>query len=52
MDLVDDCEESYLRHVVKDTSVWTWKDVVIRRSANVLHKLGLLDDNISPLEIT
>ena len=43
-----DCEESYLRHTVKDTSVWTWKDTVIMRSSNVLHKLGFLDDNVSP----
>ena len=45
---VNDCEESYLRHTVKDTSVWTWKDAVIRKSGNVLHKLGFLDDYISP----
>ena len=48
VDLVKDCEESYLRHTVKDPSVWTWKDPVIRNSGNVLHKLGFLDDNTSP----
>ena len=40
VDLVKDCEESYMRHTVKDTSVWTWKDAVIRNSADVLRKLG------------
>jgi len=42
VDLVKDCEESYMRHTVKDTSVWTWKDAVIRNSAHVLRKLGFL----------
>ena len=42
VDLVKDCEESYMRHTVKDTSVWTWKDAVIRNSADVLRKLGFL----------
>ena len=42
VDLVKDCEHSYMRHTVKDTSVWTWKDAVVKNSANVLHKLGFL----------
>ena len=42
VDLVKDCEGSYLRHTVKDTSVWAWKDPVVRKSADVLHKLGFL----------
>ena len=46
--MVKDCKESYLQHTVNDTSVWTWKDAVIRKSANVLHKLGFLYENISP----
>ena len=29
----------YLARTVKDTSVWRWKDAVIRNSLNVLHKL-------------
>ena len=36
------CEESYMQHTVKDTSVWTWKDAVISKSESVLQKLGFL----------
>ena len=42
VDHVTDCEGSYLQHIVKDTSLWTWKGEVIRNSSNVLRKLGFL----------
>ena len=32
----------YLARTVKDTSVWRWKDAVIRNSSKVLHKLGFI----------
>ena len=35
-----DCEEKFLRHTVKDTSVWKWKEAVIGNSSKVLQKLG------------
>jgi len=37
-----DCEERFLRHIVKDTVVWKWKKEVIRKSSNVLNKLGFI----------
>ena len=37
-----DCEERFLRHTIEDTGLWTWKDEVIRKSSNVLYKLGFI----------
>jgi len=41
-EVYNDCEERFLRHTVKDTVVWTWKDEVIRKSSNVLYNLGFI----------
>ena len=38
----EDCEERFLRNTVEDKSVWRWKDEVIRKSSNVLNKLGFI----------
>ena len=40
VDLVKDCEEAYMRHTVKDTSVWKWREAVIGNSSKVPQKLG------------
>ena len=39
-EVYEDCEERFLRNTVEDKSVWRWKDEVIRKSSNVLCKLG------------
>ena len=32
----------YLEHTVKDTSVWRWKDAVVKNSSKVLKKLSFI----------
>ena len=39
-EVYEDCEERFLRNTMEDKSVWRWKDEVIRKSSNVLCKLG------------
>ena len=46
-----DCEERFLRHTVKDTVVWKWKKEVIRKSSNVLNKLGFIWTVIFPAAV-
>ena len=42
-----DCDDSFKRHIVKDTSIWRVKDIVISRAKDALQKLGFFSSDRS-----
>ena len=44
-----DCDDSFKRNIVKDTSIWRVKDIVISRTKEALQKLGFFSSDRSQL---
>ena len=40
-----DCDDKFKSHIVKDTSIWRVRDIVIRRTYETLQKLGFFSSD-------
>ena len=41
-DLKKVCEDQYKKNIVRDTSIWSVRDITVQRADNVLQSLGFI----------